>query len=106
MKATGILLVCGLVGLWTAVPAGAADIAGQRRAQLNAQDPDDLPAFDDPPADIAAQREGISRGKLEMIEYDSRTVGARRKMLVYTPPDYSTDRRYPVLYLLHGIGCD
>lgn len=106
MKATGILLVCGLVGLWTAVPAGAADIAGQRRAQLNAQDPDDLPAFDDPPADIAAQREGISRGKLEMIEYDSRTVGARRKMLVYTPPDYSTDRRYPVLYLLHGIGGD
>ena len=25
---------------------------------------------------------------------------------VYTPPGYSTDRRYPVLYLLHGIGGD
>jgi enterochelin esterase-like enzyme len=27
-------------------------------------------------------------------------------MNVYTPPDYSTDKRYPVLYLLHGIGGD
>jgi enterochelin esterase-like enzyme len=27
-------------------------------------------------------------------------------MLVYTPPDYSTDKKYPVLYLLHGIGGD
>jgi enterochelin esterase-like enzyme len=25
-------------------------------------------------------------------------------MRVYTPPGYSTDRKYPVLYLLHGIG--
>ncbi|MCU0917044.1 MAG: malectin domain-containing carbohydrate-binding protein [Planctomycetes bacterium] len=25
-------------------------------------------------------------------------------MVVYTPADYSTDRKYPVLYLLHGIG--
>ena len=41
-----------------------------------------------------------------MIEYDSKTVGTRRKMYVYTPPGYSTDRKYPVLYLLHGIGGD
>lgn len=41
-----------------------------------------------------------------MIEYDSRTVGTRRRMLVYTPPEYSKDRNYPVLYLLHGIGGD
>ena len=25
-------------------------------------------------------------------------------MRVYTPPGYSTARKYPVLYLLHGIG--
>ena len=41
-----------------------------------------------------------------MIEYDSKSVGTRRKMNVYTPPGYSTDRKYPVLYLLHGIGGD
>lgn len=41
-----------------------------------------------------------------MIEYESKTVGTRRKMLVYTPPGYTTARKYPVLYLLYGIGGD
>jgi len=41
---------------------------------------------------------------LTTVQYDSRTLGTRRQMLVYTPPAYSTDRKYPVLYLLHGIG--
>jgi len=68
--------------------------------------PDDKPAFDDPPAGFKDRREGIAHGKLEMIEYDSKTVGATRKMRVYTPPGYSSDRKYPVLYLLHGIGGD
>jgi enterochelin esterase-like enzyme len=68
--------------------------------------PDDRQIFDDPPASIVEQREGIAHGKLEMIEYESKTVGTTRKMNVYTPPDYSTDKRYPVLYLLHGIGGD
>jgi enterochelin esterase-like enzyme len=68
--------------------------------------PDDKPAFPDPPAGIDVKREDIPHGKLEMIEYDSKTVGTKRKMQVYTPPGYSKDRKYPVLYLLHGIGGD
>ena len=68
--------------------------------------PDDKPAFPDPPPNIAVKREGIPHGKLEMIEYESKTVGTQRKMQVYTPPGYSTDKKYPVLYLLHGIGGD
>ena len=68
--------------------------------------PDDKPAFPDPPAGFDVKRDGIPHGRLEMIEYDSKTVGTRRKMLVYTPPGYSADRKYPVLYLLHGIGGD
>jgi enterochelin esterase-like enzyme len=27
-------------------------------------------------------------------------------MNVYTPPGYSQDKKYPVVYLLHGIGGD
>jgi enterochelin esterase-like enzyme len=27
-------------------------------------------------------------------------------MFVYTPPGYTRDMKYPVLYLLHGIGGD
>jgi enterochelin esterase-like enzyme/acetyl esterase/lipase len=68
--------------------------------------PDDKPAFDEPPNDFAKKRDGIPHGKLEMIEYDSKTVGTTRKMNVYTPPGYSSDKKYPVLYLLHGIGGD
>jgi enterochelin esterase-like enzyme len=68
--------------------------------------PDDKPAFDDPPADFNAVRNDIPRGKLEMIQYESKTVGTRRNMNVYTPPGYSADNKYPVLYLLHGIGGD
>jgi len=71
-----------------------------------ALNPDDKPAFDDPPAGIDKQREDIPHGKLEMIEYDSKTVGTKRKLNVYTPPGYTKDQKYPVLYLLHGIGGD
>lgn len=67
---------------------------------------DDKPAFPKPAAGWDARREDIPHGKLEMIEYDSKTVGTQRKMDVYTPPDYSSERKYPVLYLLHGIGGD
>jgi enterochelin esterase-like enzyme len=68
--------------------------------------PDDKPAFDDPPAGFNIKRDNIPHGKLEMIEYDSKTVGTKRKMQVYTPPDYTPNKKYPVLYLLHGIGGD
>ena len=41
-----------------------------------------------------------------MVSYDSKSVGTTRKMQVYTPPGYSPEKKYPVLYLLHGIGGD
>jgi alpha-L-arabinofuranosidase len=68
--------------------------------------PDDKQAFPDPPAGFKARRPNVPHGQLEMIEYDSKSVGTKRKMQVYTPPGYSKDKKYPVLYLLHGIGGD
>ena len=50
--------------------------------------------------------EGIPHGNIDTISYNSTTVGAKRKALIYTPPGYSKDKKYPVLYLLHGIGGD
>lgn len=49
---------------------------------------------------------GIATGKLDTIKYDSKTVGTTRKALVYTPPGFNKKTKYPVLYLLHGIGGD
>ncbi|MBO0950835.1 alpha/beta hydrolase-fold protein [Fibrella forsythiae] len=51
-------------------------------------------------------RSGIATGKLDSISYPSKTVGTSRKALVYTPPGYTKKTKYPVLYLLHGIGGD
>ncbi|NQU85880.1 MAG: esterase family protein [Mariniphaga sp.] len=54
--------------------------------------------------DIA--RDGISHGKIDTISYKSKTVGTERNALIYTPPGYTKNKKYPVLYLLHGIGGD
>jgi len=48
----------------------------------------------------------IPHGKIDTIIYNSKTVGNQRKGIIYTPPGYSKDKKYPVLYLLHGIGGD
>lgn len=48
----------------------------------------------------------IKKGKIDTIIYMSKTVGTKRKALVYTPPSYTKSKKYPVLYLLHGIGGD
>jgi enterochelin esterase-like enzyme len=68
--------------------------------------PDDKPAFPPPPAGWDQRRDDIPHGQLEMIDYDSKTVGTRRRMNIYTPPGYTSEKKYPVLYLLHGIGGD
>src|SRR5438105_2735590 len=72
-------------------------------APTRADTPAKLPAA---PQGFDARRDNIERGTIETVEYDSKTAGARRKMTVYTPPGYSKDAKYPVLYLLHGAGDD
>lgn len=51
-------------------------------------------------------RTDIPHGKIDTISYNSTTVGTTRQALIYTPPGYSADKKYPFLYLLHGIGGD
>ncbi|MFZ2287494.1 MAG: alpha/beta hydrolase-fold protein [Bacteroidales bacterium] len=58
------------------------------------------------PARFDSVRTGIAHGKIDTIKYVSKTVGATRRALIYTPPSYNKSKKYPVLYLLHGIGGD
>ena len=58
------------------------------------------------PAGYDEEREHIARGHVETIRYASQTVGNERNVTIYTPPGYSAEHRYNVLYLLHGIGGD
>ena len=66
--------------------------------------PDDVRAFPDAPAGFDSPRAGGMKGRVESFEYDSTITGTRRKARVYLPPGYSSTQKYPVLYLLHGIG--
>lgn len=65
---------------------------------------DDVRAFPDAPDGYRVVRTGIAHGTVVPFEYASTVTGTTRKANVYLPPDYSPDRKYPVLYLLHGIG--
>jgi enterochelin esterase-like enzyme len=65
---------------------------------------DDVRAFPDAPAGFDQSPTNGIAGRTEFFEYDSTVTGKRRKAVVYLPPKYSSDKKYPVLYLLHGIG--
>jgi enterochelin esterase-like enzyme len=58
------------------------------------------------PAGYDSLRTVNSHGKIDSVIYTSKTVGTNRKALIYTPPGYSKNNKYPVFYLLHGIGGD
>lgn len=47
----------------------------------------------------------VPHGQVRQVWYKSNTLGAQRRMHVYTPPGYDAGNdKYPVLYLLHGGG--
>lgn len=58
------------------------------------------------PAGFDVVRADVPHGTIDTIRYVSKTVGTKRRALIYTPPGYSKKKKYPVLYLLHGIGGD
>ena len=90
-----------------AAGAAAPQAAGRGRGGFGGLielGPDDKAAFPDPPPGFNVKRENIPHGELTTVEYDSKSLATRRRMRIYTPPGYSATRKYPVLYLLHGIG--
>ena len=58
------------------------------------------------PPGFDSLRADIPHGKIDTIIYHSKTVGTNRRAIIYTPPGFSKKKKYPVLYLLHGIGGD
>ncbi|MBN9501513.1 MAG: enterochelin esterase [Armatimonadetes bacterium 55-13] len=83
--------------------AALAALATASAQRINLE-PEDKAAFPPAPAGFDKPQDDKPKGKVETVEYDSKSVGVKRKMLVYTPPGFSKDKKYPVLYLLHGIG--
>jgi enterochelin esterase-like enzyme len=62
--------------------------------------PADTPAFYDV--------QDVPHGEIRTLLYKSRSNGVTRELTVYVPPGYdqAPNRRYPVLYLLHGFAND
>ena len=49
----------------------------------------------------------VPHGTVSRMWYNSPTLGMDRRLTVYTPAGYETSgKRYPVFYLLHGMGGD
>ena len=49
----------------------------------------------------------VPHGSVSKVWYHSPSLGIDRRMTVYTPAGYETSgKRYPVFYLLHGMGGD
>ncbi len=63
-------------------------------------------AFAAPPSGFDQYRSNIPHGNITTVTYHSNTTKTDRKAMIYTPPGYSTSKKYNVLYLLHGIGGD
>lgn len=55
------------------------------------------------PAAIANARTDVTYGEYTHDTYYSKTCGMERGYSILLPADYSEDKKYPVLYLLHGI---
>jgi enterochelin esterase-like enzyme len=69
-------------------------------AVAQATDPANLPV---PPKGFDAKND-IPHGKVEAsLTYPTAQNGSQ-KVTVYTPPGYSTNEKYPVMYLHHGVG--
>ncbi len=48
----------------------------------------------------------LHKGTIETVEIQSQFVGATKKVKVYLPYGYNPDKKYPVVYFLHGFGGD
>lgn len=45
-------------------------------------------------------------GEVVSIEYPSTTTGSNRKANVILPPNYTEEKEYPIMFMVHGVGGD
>jgi enterochelin esterase family protein len=81
---------------------------GNGEYQLDGNRYDNLLMISGPGSDLWDFKPDVAHGSVQSIWYHSEILKEKeRRMYVYTPPDYySSESKYPVLYLLHGGGGD
>lgn len=58
------------------------------------------------PLDFDTQKPNVAPWSVTTVTYSSKTTGTDRLCSIILPPNYTKEKTYPVLYLLHGIGGD
>lgn len=58
------------------------------------------------PDNYIGTKSGVSYGKVISTEYYSTTCGMNRPVNIVLPANYTAAKRYPVMYVLHGIFCN
>ena len=107
--ASAVAILIAALAVPAAAQAPAGPPPGGARGGFGAPPqlgPDDKPYYSPAPASAFTARANIPKGKMETVTYHSTHVGTDRRLVIYTPPGYSKQTQYPVLYLLHGIGGD
>jgi len=96
-----------LWGYWFLVDGVKALDPGNGETQRDGARVDNLLMISGPGSDMWDFKD-VPHGTMHQVWYASPVLKqARRRMYVYTPPDYEAgNTRYPVLYLLHGGGGD
>ncbi len=60
-----------------------------------------------PEGDYYRPQQGVAHGQVRSVSYYAQSTGEWRRAMVYTPAEYEQGKkRYPVLYLQHGMGED
>ncbi len=91
--------------LWAETPSGPA-VRPEAASAVQVPAARSERLFPDAPDGYKQARADVAQGRVETMEYDSLVTKGARKAKVYLPPGYTPERKYPVLYLLHGIGGD
>eukprot|EP00833_Pecoramyces_ruminatium_P012959 jgi/Orpsp1_1/1186991/evm.model.d7180000054674.1 len=83
-------------GFWCGItPGGMHDVAKEYMSKFEIKN--------EIPDHINDKAEGVT---IRSFTYSSDITESGRKLNVIFPPNFSTDKEYPVLYLLHGIDAD
>ena len=56
-----------------------------------------------PDTSVFTQKSGVKYGEVKSLTYYSKTAERNTPVNVILPPDYTSDKTYPVLYILHGF---
>ena len=82
------------------IPMGGGMFGGRQNIDVKFDE------YKEAPQGFDQEREGIAKGTVQLIEYQSESVGTTRKAKVYLPPKDDAKKKYSVLDLRHGIGGD